>query len=91
MRLQPTTLVAIGVVVGVVPALRFAVARNPAAWVALGGTFVLAGVGTALRRRRETTAATNASADSVHYLVCPECAARNYASRDACRLCGEQF
>ena len=91
MRLQPSTLMVVGAVVGIAPAVRHAVSRTPSAWFAFGGALVLAGVGSALHRRRGTTAATNASPESVHYLVCPECDAHNYASRDACRLCEEQF
>ncbi|WP_458205492.1 hypothetical protein [Haladaptatus sp. NG-SE-30] len=91
MHVQPSTLILIGVVIIVAPIAPLVFARNPAAWFTLGGAFVLAGLGMALHRRRGGRSARESSPESQHFIVCPHCDVRNYASRDECRYCGEEF
>ncbi|WP_049969999.1 hypothetical protein [Haladaptatus cibarius] len=91
MRVRPSTLFLIGVGIIVVPVSPFVFFRSPTAWIALGGTFMLAGVGTALHRGRGKRSARQSSPQSHHYIVCPHCATRNFASRNVCRYCDEEF
>ncbi|WP_227353906.1 hypothetical protein [Haladaptatus salinisoli] len=91
MHVRPSTLFLVGVVIIVAPVAPLVFARNPAAWFALGGAFVLAGIGMSLRRRRGGRSARESSPESQHFIVCPNCSARNFASRDVCRYCDEEF
>ncbi len=89
MRVRPSTLLLVGVVILVAPLASLVFARSPLVWFVLGCGFVLAGIGTALHRRDTDDVAL--SRDTDQYIVCPHCDTRNYASRDACRVCEREF
>ncbi|WP_266078021.1 hypothetical protein [Haladaptatus caseinilyticus] len=91
MRVRPSTLFLIGVGIIVVPVAPVVFFRSPTAWLALGGAFILAGIGTALHRNRRPRSARESSPQSQHFIICPYCATRNFASRDVCRYCDEEF
>ena len=91
MRVRPSTLFLVGVVIIVAPLAPVVWAYRPVAWFALGGAFVLASLGAALADRRGKRSARNSSPHSDQFIVCPVCDVRNYASRDGCRYCGEEF
>ncbi|WP_231182606.1 hypothetical protein [Haladaptatus sp. DYF46] len=91
MHVRPSTLFLIGVVIIVVPAAPLVFARGPSVWLALGGAFMLAGIGRSLQESRGNRSACESSPDSYHYIICPNCDVRNFASRDVCRTCGERF
>ncbi|WP_458187535.1 hypothetical protein [Haladaptatus sp. NG-WS-4] len=91
MHVRPATLVLIGVIIIVAPIAPFVFAHNPAAWLTLGATFILAGIGMAFHQRRGGRSAQESSPESQHFIVCPHCSAHNFASRDDCRYCGEEF
>lgn len=91
MHVRPSTLFLIGVAIIVVPVAPLVFARGPSVWVAMGGTFMLAGMGMSLQESRGKRSARESSPQSYHYIICPHCDARNFASRDVCRLCEERF
>lgn len=91
MHVRPSTLFLIGVIIIVVPAAPLVFARSPAVWIAVGGTFMLAGIGRSLQEAQGRRSARESSPESHHYIVCGNCSARNFASRDVCRYCDEPF
>ncbi len=91
MDVRPSTLFLIGVGIVVVPVAPLVFVRSPAAWIALGGAFMLAGVGMALHRSRGQRSARESSPESQHFIICPYCDTRNFASRDVCRYCEKEF
>ncbi len=91
MHVRPSTLFLIGVGIIVAPAAPLVFARSPSVWVAVGCTFMLAGAGMSLQEHRGQRSARESSPQSYHYIVCGNCSARNFASRDACRCCDEPF
>ena len=91
MRVRPSTLLLVGVVIIVAPFAPVVWAHGPVAWIALGGAFILAGFGTAFANRRGRRSARHSTPESQHFIVCPQCDATNFASRDTCRYCEEEF
>ena len=89
MRVRPSTLLLVGLVFLVIPVAPIVFAQSRLVWLVIGCAFVLAGVGMTFNRRNAEHATRSRNTDQ--YVVCPHCDTRNYASRDACRMCEREF